>query len=227
MFEPTDRALKLQGLSRADYDMMDRDGKKLIADRSQHVIDIANTTLVLKLMNAMIEADPQMKDRLLQVMEGGEENLQKYISKTVYQYLQTDMKAGIRQYYFEILKRARENKPQPERPAPIEHKRKEAESPVQSRSISGEERRVNIATSLSKIQKRPLESVLRSESDLIDQIIEATNENVHIGVTDDRLLDAAARLIEEDNQVEFIMEALMPENRQSLIQLARKYQKDL
>ncbi len=234
MFEPTDRGLRLQGLTRTDYYALDPETQKLISRGGQKAIDVDNVDTILKLMVAMVECDPSMKTRIANVIEAKEPKLEQYIRRTFQAYLQTDMKDGIRQFYFNILRRAKasqqqkeaqstqpgiELSPQATQPTirPSQRPKATAQDMIRSDARSIQNRRLDIAKMLSAIHNRPVGGVIRSEGDIIDAIIEIANENSQLGMTDSMVISACTRLIQEPNTIEFIKEALMTEHRQTLI----------
>lgn len=243
MFDPTDETLKNQGLTRVKYNSLDSIGKKLIVDRADKINLIVKITHAAKLLSAMIEEDPAIKGKIVSLLKGGEEELAEKVRDILNAYLNSQSNVEIRQYYL----RKTHEKSSTELDIPVQGaiREQKIEKPVQVETIIDNpppkfgkppikpettlihknrgERKHDIVLGLAKKQGETDEkSILAAEADLIDSIIQVTDEMRHIGVTDESIINAIWKLMEEDTSIEFPMEALMKAHRERLLELAKK-----
>ena len=84
------------------------------------------------------------------------------------------------------------------------------------------DRKVLIAKLIADMQNRPVDAVLVSEGDIIHSVIRISDENPEGGISDSMVLSACKKLIDGQNDISFIKEALMSENRKMLMQAMGK-----
>jgi hypothetical protein len=265
MDEPTDRALKLQGLTRAQYDSLEPQAKDIIAGRCRKLVDLADITLAAELLNAVVEADETCKMYIRETLDGGHPEFQEKVRDIVKEYIDSGIETSMKEYYkikygtAGIIPKAQEQQPtptpQPEstadrdaqellggatpaahvtstptqkpqadaipRPEPTPQAEAiprpeptpQAEAP---RKPSGD-RGGNIALILSRYEGRDVDSVMKTEGDVIEAIMSVVDDNMALGLTDEGVCKACESMIREEEGVQFYMEALLPEHRASLL----------
>jgi hypothetical protein len=262
MHEPTDRELKIQGLTRQEYNSMSLEGKELISQRSPRLRSIENIILGAQLLNAMLDADESLGEKVKNAIEGSDTEFQTHIREIVQEYLNSQVDASIAEYY-RIKYSGKEQKTSPlEKPEDIsvaeneqtandekargDNGRKPIEEPsffetekaaskpiiqnkkndekTQKATIpqSQEERKANIALIFSQNQGKNPDYYLRAEHDIIAKIMTVTDEQKHTGVTDEKVITAIQQMIEDDKNIQFPMEALLPDKREELLKKTRQ-----
>jgi len=246
MDEPTDRALAIQGLSRREYDSMSQEGRAVISSRSRRLVELSNITLVADLLLTICETDEGSREYVAATVEGMHPEFEEIIRGVVREYLNADVESNIKDYYkirygkagvtpkqgqgaktqADDLGPERIPKPQQEA-APAAYRKPAEEKPHPLETVAevkGEvDRRRDIAMILSGPQKKNVDSVMTTESDIIDLIMTITDENKSSGATDESICKAAQAMLSEGRDVQFFMEALLPDNRARLLELARAF----
>jgi len=249
MDEPTDRALKLQRLSREEYDSLETPAKAIVAGRSRRLVELSNITLAAELLNAVIDADVSSRTYIKEALEGKHPDFDEKVRGILREYLDSGVETGIRDYY--KIKYAGggiapsaptsqpQQKPKAEQTAAkdagkmigVDFKKKPqqaaetatpAPQPVSGAQPTQEDRRRrDIAVILSRWEKRSVEVVMRTESDVIDAVMSVADENSGLGLTDETVCKACEMIIESKTGVQFYMEALLPQHRAGLLERAK------
>jgi hypothetical protein len=97
--EPTDRALKIQGLKRPEYDAMSTDGKAVVSARSRRLTELANIAVAAELLNMMGETDDKSKAYVREVIEGKHPDFEERLRGIISDYLDANVDTNIRDYY--------------------------------------------------------------------------------------------------------------------------------
>ena len=245
MDEPTDRMLAVQGLTRREFDSMSHEGKAVIAARGKRLTELSNVTLAAELLMAMAEVDDAAKTYVGETIEGKHPDFEEHIRGIMREYLNADVETSIRDF-FRIkygnsgIMPAPPRKPLVEKAietygdrvqAPATRAADAVEAPAKPAPHGMapldplELRKENIARILSSWEKRDVASVRRTEGDIIGAVIKAADDNRLSGVTDEAVCKACEAMIREGAGVQFYMEALLPEHRERLIELAKVFGK--
>lgn len=247
MDEPTDRALKLQGLSRSEYDSMSEGGKFVISSRSRRLMEIADISLAAELLNVIAESDNTAKTYIAEALEGKHPVFADNLRQMLDEYLEADVDTGIKDYY-KIKYTGRKGllESSKEMEAPPKDAISRPEGPVDKKvqieqTVSADEtpkraqppadaaqdpliRSRAIAVILSRWEKREVERVMKSEADIIDTIMKITDQYASEGVTDEKICKASEAMIRNGTKgMQFFAEALSPDNRDILIQTAKAF----
>jgi hypothetical protein len=100
----------------------------------------------------------------------------------------------------------------------------ERPSQTKPQPAAPDDRRREIAVILSQWEKRDLESVMKTESDIIEAVMKASDEYKDRGVTDEIVCRASETMIRsQTNGVQFYREALIQPNREALLTIAKTY----
>ncbi|MFH1054819.1 MAG: hypothetical protein V1744_01860 [Candidatus Altiarchaeota archaeon] len=238
MDEPTDRGLAIQGITRNEYDSMNPEAKSMIAARTRRIVELSNITLAADLLNAMADVDDESREYIAETIDGKHPEFEAKIRSLVNEYLNANVESKIGDYYkikyggASVVEKKVEDKtpryserivePAVAKPVPAA-KPVEAPSPAAPRMqpSNPDERRGNIAVIISQFEKTSVESVMKVDSDVIRTIMTIADENMQSGVTDESVCKACEAIIREGSQVQYYMEALMPEHRERLLGLAR------
>ena len=87
--------------------------------------------------------------------------------------------------------------------------------------LTREERALELANTMSLWEKRPANTILASERDVIEKIIQIADENAGSGLRDVHFLLAAENMIKyEFHEAKFHLEALHQDHRQELLKRA-------
>ncbi len=256
MDEPTDRALRIQGLNREEYDSLSEEGRSLIAGRSRRLVQVADITLAAELLKAVLENEDGGKEYVAGLFEGRHPDFEETVRKVVGEYVNSGVDTSIRDYYKikyggsglippadaekdaeDLLAKPEEPaatktptppkpepaaKPQaplkPAAPKPAETSTPAGPSPAAEPQKTGDRRR-DIAAILSQWEGRDVDSVMRTEADVIDSIMAVADEDRD--VSDEAVCRACKALVDGESEVQFVKEALMPEHRSALLEQAR------
>ncbi|MFH0862717.1 MAG: hypothetical protein V1875_06795 [Candidatus Altiarchaeota archaeon] len=255
MDEPTDRALKLQGLKRAEYDSMSQEGKAVVASRSRRLTEIADISLAAELLNTLAEADESSKAYIAEALEGKHPAFNENIRLLIDEYLDAMVDTSIKDYY--KIRYAGKNGILAEsidgETADIRPPREEISSVAQSIDTKIEAaasakppeasqpaadaepatapipedpliRSRKIAVILSRWEKRDVDRIMKSESDIISTIMTITDQSQADGITDEIVCKAAETMIKNGtNGIQFYAEAISPVNRELLIETAKAF----
>ncbi|MBU0761402.1 MAG: hypothetical protein KKD39_00105 [Candidatus Altiarchaeota archaeon] len=235
MHEPTDRELKIQGLTRAEFDSLSSDGKKVIAERSQRLRQIDNTLLGAQLLNTMLDLDEHIAHDARQALEGKNEAFQKRIKDLVIEYLDAGVETSISDYYkirygkagavesTSSRKDAEELLETKTEPAVKSH---EIETPLPEKTTMKPQgaagRKENIASELATLDGKTPDYIMRTETDVIEKIISIVDELRPTGITDEKVIRAMKDMMKEDGNIHYPMETLLPEKREELIRKAKQ-----
>jgi hypothetical protein len=253
MDEPTDRALKLQGLKRAEYDSMSQEGKEVISSRSRRLTELADIMLAAELLNSLAETDESSKTYIGEALEGKHPFFSENIRQIIDEYVDSDVETSIKEFYkikysgkkgiitASIERELVRQDLNGGEPAP-EDKTEESSQPLKSAEIpaitaakiehinhspqptTSEDRMLNIAMILSQREKTNPDRIMRTETDIIKRIMTITDENKALNLTDESVCKAAETLIKNvTNGIQFYGEALSTQNRELLIQTAKAF----
>jgi outer membrane biosynthesis protein TonB len=107
----------------------------------------------------------------------------------------------------------------PEPPKPAAGEKPAAPNPPQDAATA---RRLAIAATLSRREKRSVESVMKTEQDIITGVMSVADENADTGMTDETVYKACETIIEDKiSGIQYFREALIPENREKLLSVAK------
>ena len=280
MDEPTDQALRLQGITRQQYDDLEQDAKKIIADRSRRLVDYEEMRKIADLMSHIAGQNEQNKALMKAALEGSRPDVEDEVAKIMREYLDSAVNTKITDYY----KIKYGNKPfmaeatktnQPEQPntqtqqmqtttpepdtktqaitpkiqdnktSNIEDKIQEKiqdnktsniEEKIQenmqankavnledrirekmSEAELGEDLRGKVAARLSQWEGKDEDQVMRTESDVIDKIIEIAKSSGQQSNVD-RVMDSCENLIKADENIHYYLEALSDNNRHRILE---------
>lgn len=290
MDEPTDRAIRIQGLKRVEYESMSREGKAVVATRSRRLVELANLKLAAELLSSLAESDNPSRAYIAETLDGKHPDFEEKLREILRDYLDADVETGIREFYkirygskgvvassvaasmagdgvqpqeqpaapkgpyakpkTFLQEMESGDAPQPptqatppqsgiqgdmpakeesvperlpqEVPGPVAES--QAPKPSESEMSSADLRRRAVAAILSRREKRDVDSVMKSEADVIGYVMTVADENAGEGVTDEAVCQAVEAMISNGiGQVQFYREALMPANREALLRIAKTF----
>ncbi|MBD3388223.1 MAG: hypothetical protein GF416_04015 [Candidatus Altiarchaeales archaeon] len=99
MDEPTDRSLKIQGLTREEYDSLSDEGKSVIAGRSRRLGEYYNITLAAELLNAILDEDPSRNSFISEALEGRHPSFEETVRDIIRDYMDANVNSSIKDYY--------------------------------------------------------------------------------------------------------------------------------
>jgi hypothetical protein len=241
MDEPTDRALQLQGLRRVEYDSLSREGKAVIASRSRRLTELANIGLVAELLNGFAESDDASRAYISEVIDGKHPEFDDKVRDVVRDYLDANVETSIREYYRikygksgvmtasvtkTLVKESLDSEMRQVMggtPAvrPGEDAVQAAVKDVSASTAqptTQEGRGKAIAAMLAQIERRDVDSVMKTEFDVIGYIMSIADENKALGMTDYSVFKACESMLnDKETGVQFMREALIPANRRELL----------
>jgi hypothetical protein len=251
--EPTDRALKVQGLRRVEYDAMSTDARAMVSSRSRRLVELSNISVAVDLLGMIAESDAQGRAYAQEVIEGKHPGFEEKLRGIIRDYLDSGVETNIRDYYKikygkidiaaikeadaagddvrQMLNQARQNPSEIPKTflqvndepfsAPVKAPTMHTQTLTSPQPANKQERRLNIAAILSRWEKRDIDNIIKTEADIIGEVMIVTDENRDKNLTDAAVCLAIEAMIKSAvNGVLFPREALTPANRDELVRMA-------
>jgi hypothetical protein len=229
---PKDSELQAQGISRKAFEAMEEEAQRIMLDRSERIIALKNVNSVGQIALEFLREDEGRREQVISLLEGGNPGLEGKIRDVVRKYNDSGVNASITDYvkakyegYGFLNEEGSKEETVKTHPEDVKKGGEEEAIGGDDASAAAEspDRIKDIALIMSRWEGKTPDKVMREDADIIGHVMSITDENKALNLTDKAVMKACEAIMKSDDSVHFPMEALMPDRRERLIQIARTY----
>lgn len=215
----TDQELNEQGLSRVRFNNLDKDGKDYLSERVLSSRKIQKLNQLIAVTKAVASTSGNLKGTTKAIILDENPILREFVIRIVNDYRKTGKKETILEFY-----KSKYKGKVPEVLSKPRAKRLDRVMVQPETDLSRQDRATELAVLISQWEDRAHETILETERDVIETIMQIAEQNKEKGLIDSDICLAAEDMVSDgNNPLEFPLETLSAENRDELIKSAIKF----
>lgn len=184
--EPTDEELNWQGFTLDEYKRLDKESQDFLRKRAMGYRKAKGMSEIVEAIEAYVEDKKNAPQTVKSILTNESPEDRDFILNVVRKYRASGSERSIGDFYREKYKKQAPQK-----------------------ATSAGDRMTNLAVLMSEKENRPVDEILRTERDVIKEIIKITGENIGKGLTDEGVYNASLSIVaDESHEAQFPLETL-------------------